>query len=361
MSRRLTVQECDQELSMLLDHLSRPIQKALASLVCGVVFKQSANLVRASAAVPGPAKNQSKKRRSQRLLANPHLQVGRAQRRLITRVVANRQGRITLLLDATTTGATAHQPGTMTLILALAWHRRALPLWWHSWPTTQRGQRWRRAILAMITTVDALLPADTEVLLLTDRQFPGRPLLGLLERTHWHYLLRVRRSFLVHHPDGTSGPLGDLLPRPGSQRLLHQVTVADTRTNVVAHWPVTSTEPWFLMTDLPPTRKRCADYRTRTWEEELFRDLKSLGWGWDQSRVRTPRRVERLLLVLALATLWMIALAQQVIATGQRGWVEDRPGRLSRFRLGCAYLDRLLANDDPVPCLLHLRSTRGVT
>ena len=158
MSRRMTLQECDQELSLLFDHLSRPVQKALAALVCGVVFKQSVNLVKASAAVPGDATNQSKKKRSQRLLANPHLQVGRAQRRLIRRVLATRQGRIALLLDASTTGATATQPGTMTLLLALAWHRRAIPLWWHSWVTTKKGQRWRRVILAMITTVDALLP-----------------------------------------------------------------------------------------------------------------------------------------------------------------------------------------------------------
>src|SRR5438105_15889820 len=102
MSRRLTVQECDQELSGLFDQLSRPIQKALATLVCGVVFKQTANLVKASAATPGVAANGSKKRRSQQLLANPRLQVGRAQRRLIRRVLANRQGRIALLLDATT-------------------------------------------------------------------------------------------------------------------------------------------------------------------------------------------------------------------------------------------------------------------
>jgi Transposase DDE domain len=355
MSRRLTVQECDQEVSTLFDHLSRPLQKALATLVCGVVFTQRATLAKASAATPGPALNQSKTKRSQRLLANPHLQVGRVQRRLIQRVLANRQGRIALLLDATTTGATAHQPGTMTLMLALAWHHRAIPLWWHSWETTKKGQHWRRAIKAMVTTVDALLPQDTEVLLLADRQFPGRPLLRLLQEHHWHYLLRVRRTFLVQSPDGRC-PIGDLVPTSGRQRFLRDVTVASTVTNVVAVWPRHSPESWLLVTDLTPTRKRCLEYRRRTWEEELFRDLKSMGWGWDRSRVRQPKRVERLLVVLAVATLWMMALAQQVITTGQRRLLEPTPGRFSRFRLGCAFLHRLMANDDPVPCLLTLPS-----
>jgi hypothetical protein len=360
MSRRLTVQECDHELSTLFDHLSRPLQKALATLVCGVVFAQSATLAKASAATPGPAMNQSKTKRSQRVLANPHLQVGRAQRRLIQRVLANRQGRIALLLDATTTGATAHQPGTMTLMLALAWHHRAIPLWWRSWETTTKGQHWRGAIKAMVTTVTALLPRDTEVLLLADRQFPGRPLLRLLTHQQWHYLLRVRRTFLVHLPDGRC-PIRDLVAAPGRQRFLRDVTVASTRTNVVAVWPRHSTDPWLLVTDLSPTHKRCGEYRRRTWEEELFRDLKSMGWGWDRSRVRQPKRVERLLLVLALATLWMLALAHRVITTGQRHLLEPTPHRFSRFRLGCAFLARLMANDDLVPCLLTLPRARHAT
>lgn len=48
---------------------------------------------------------------------------------------------------------------------------------------------------------------------------------------------------------------------------------------------------------------RCAEYHRRTCEEERFRDLKRVGWQWQQSRVQAPERVQRLLLLLALARL----------------------------------------------------------
>jgi len=48
------------------------------------------------------------------------LQVRRAQRRLIERALRGRRGRVALLLDATTNGATARRAGSVTLGLAQA-------------------------------------------------------------------------------------------------------------------------------------------------------------------------------------------------------------------------------------------------
>jgi hypothetical protein len=42
-------------------------------------------------------------------------------------------------------------------------------------------------------------------------------------------------------------------------------------------WRPIDKEPWLVIIDLPTTLARCADYRRRTWEEELFRDLRSFG------------------------------------------------------------------------------------
>ena len=102
MSRTMTVQECDQAVSDLLPDLPRPEQKALAALLSGVVLAQDATLSRASAGSPGDAQDRSKQRRAPRLLANPRLDVPRAQRRLLARVLQGRRGRLDLLLDATT-------------------------------------------------------------------------------------------------------------------------------------------------------------------------------------------------------------------------------------------------------------------
>ena len=142
MGLRELMHECCQAVRELLPELPRPEQTALGRLVCGVEGSESAQLSQAGAAIPGEAQDRSKQRQAQRLVATERLEVGRAQRRLLERVLHGRRGRVDLLLDATTTGATAHQAGTVTLCLALRWHGRAVPLVWRSWTTDEPGQHW---------------------------------------------------------------------------------------------------------------------------------------------------------------------------------------------------------------------------
>ena len=125
----------------------------------------------------------------------------------------------------------------------------------------------------------------------------------------------------------------------------------------MGRWRLGDKDPWLLATDLPATFARCADYLRRTWEEELFRDLKRVGWQWQQSRVRQPARVERLLVVLALATLWMLALGRQVLHRGWRPQLEERSRRCySRFQLGRRWVQRCLATDYHVLVTFQLGS-----
>ena len=371
MGRRETLHECDHELSALLPGLPRPEQKALAALVTGVVLEQTCALGRAAAGAPGTAADRSKQRRAQRLLANPRLDPDLGQRCLVRRVLAGRRGRIDLLLDATTTGATAGQPGTVTLVLAVGWHGRALPLRWRTWRADAPSQDWAGAIRGWLGEAAALLPPGVVPVLMADRGLSGAPLAARARELGWHLLVRVQRRTRLRLPDGTVRPIGDLAPAPGTAACVDRARAYAPRSkpaghwvsdwdaapllNAVAVWRLGDKEPWLLLTDLAARPRRCADYRRRTWQEELFRDLKGMGWGWDKSRVRRPERVERLLLVLALATLWALALGQRVVRRGQRRWLEDRGRRCySHFQLGLRRVRRALANDDHVPCLLSL-------
>ena len=84
---------------------------------------------------------------------------------------------------------------------------------------------------------------------------------------------------------------------------------------------------------------------------------KSHGWNWQDSRLTQPDRVDRLLLVLTLATLWLLSLAQSVVNTDQLRlhWLEERSRRCySLFQVGLRWLRRCLTNDLPVLCLLDV-------
>jgi len=132
MSREETVQECDHALEELLPELPRPEQKALAAVVSGVVVEETVVLTQASAGIPGEAQERSKQRRAQRLLANPRLEVSRAQRRGVERVLQGRCGRLPLLLDATIV-RTVLVPAAMKLLGGRNWY---LPSWLQWLPGT---------------------------------------------------------------------------------------------------------------------------------------------------------------------------------------------------------------------------------
>lgn len=364
-----TLHQCQHDLHRLFPSLSLPVQRSVAALLYGIVAGGSCTLNRAAAWLPTTARLPSTERRFQRLLANPGMHVPTCQTDLIRQVLGNRHGRLDLLLDATTTGATAHQPGTQSLVLALGERARAIPLSWQCWRADAPGQNWGQAQVELFAQVDALRPADTQVVVMADRGLSGAPLVHRLQHHGWHYVLRVVRTTRVRLTNGTVVEIGTLVPQPGTTCMLTGVQIyaprrkpgrqrvrdwdAAVTTNVVAVWKVGDPEPWLVITDLPATRRRCLEYRQRTWEEALFRDLKGTGWHWQRSRVRDPERVARLLLVLAVATLWMLALGQRVVRNGWRTWLEPRSRRcLSRFQLARRWVTWLQARGQPIPCYL---------
>jgi hypothetical protein len=61
-----------------------------------------------------------------------------------------------------------------------------------------------------------------------------------------------------------------------------------------------------MVTDLAPTHVGGNPYALRIWIEAGFKDLKRGGLGWEQSKTSAPQRMERLLLVMALALFWLV-------------------------------------------------------
>lgn len=68
--------------------------------------------------MPGEATDPSR----QQLLANPRVDVGRAQRCLVQCLPAHPRPRLDLLIDSVTVGDRVKHAGTQTVCLALAWH-----------------------------------------------------------------------------------------------------------------------------------------------------------------------------------------------------------------------------------------------
>jgi hypothetical protein len=320
-------------------------RRALALFSLGIAVAKHCGLARAAAVVPGLAVVPSITRRFERLLASPRLDVRAARGAVVAQVLGPGRGQtLWLALDETHQGQTETGARLGMLALRLVYRERAVPLAWVCYRPGEAPAPFPILIGRLITEVAALVPPGARVVLMTDRGLSWPSLLDHCRRVGWSCLCRVQRQTRVQTADGRSGTIGDLAPRPGTRWRGHGrafLKAGWRDLNLVAVWRRTDEQPWLLVTDLPPTWVRCTQYRHRMDEEESFRDDKSSGFDWDASRVRDPGHMDRLLLVLQLAALFVLVQGAFVLQHGYRHVLErtDR-STLSLFSLGLRWLDR---------------------
>jgi hypothetical protein len=377
-----SLQACHHQLDRRLSALPRPERTALAIAVTGAVEAHSGLVSEAATAVAaqlGMATADSTDRRLRRLLANDRFVVETVMDALASDLLAGRRGRVAVTIDLTTTPTTAKTAGLQTLLITIGTGDRAQPVYWHTWTYGEAPHAVMPEVRRLLGRLRDQLPPHLTPVLMSDRGFSGSDLVRLHQDLGWHLLIRVPKTTRIRRNDGTIQRIAELAKTPGAVVGLCDVQLYGPKASgrpgpqpdvwptweraphlqVVATLPADAPtdpddqDPWLLVTDLPPTAMRCTDYRHRTRIEACFRDLKSQGWHWERSRVRHPRRVERLLAVLALATCWVTALGQRAITRGTRHAFDPRPQRrLSRFRLGCRWLTDRQLRHLPVPCLL---------
>src|SRR5205823_9781904 len=107
----------------------------------------------------------------------------------------------------------------------------------------------------------------------------------------WHFVRRLQGQTRVRRDDGHECTAADLAPRPGSggQGAAEGFKKSGWRAAAVsACWLPDQPGPWLLVSDRDDGARLFRRYAKRTWTEELFRDEKSSGWHWEQSRVLDP-------------------------------------------------------------------------
>jgi hypothetical protein len=345
MGPREVWQGWEAEISRVLSSIGVRQRRVLALFSLGMAWAKHCGLARVAAVVPGLAVVPSITRRFERLLANGRLDVRAARDAVVAEVLGRARGQtLWLALDETHQGRTDTGARLGMLALRLVYRERAIPLAWICYRPGRAPARFPILVGRLIDEVAALVPPGTRVVLMTDRGLSWPSLLDRCRRVGWSFLCRVQRQTRVETADGHAGTIGDLAPRPGTRwrgrgRAFLKAGWRDT--NLVAVWRRGDRDPWLLVTDLDPTWERCAQYRHRMDEEESFRDDKASGFDWDASRVRDPAHMDRLLLVLQLAALFVLAQGAFVLQHGYRHVLErtDRT-TLSLFSLGLRWLDR---------------------
>jgi len=135
-----------------------------------------------------------------------------------------------------------------------------------------------------------------------------------------------------------------------------------------APWTEPHTDPWLILTDLPPAGAAVAWYGLRAWIECGCKDCKRGGWDGPQTKMTRPERASRLWLARAVATLWTVSVGGAVEASEDRAVItldaltpawcvplpvtptrRSRPRLLRCFRRGVIHICATLLARRPLP------------
>jgi hypothetical protein len=233
------------------------------------------------------------------------------------------------------------------VVLSVVCHGRAIPLLWQTLEHPSASVS-AEVVIGLLQRADRLLADFGAITVLADRGFPSDQLLSWFEgHSRWRYVMRLRADTWIH---GTAAPMGCevrrlRLPR-GHCRGFRDVQLwgdGSQRANLVLARPVgiAASEPWYLVSNLDPSLDLVWLYGQRFCCEQLFRDQKSGIFQLERSRLRSPDRIDRLLLVVAIAVLLSSLQGVAVSLSGQRRQVDPHWKRgLSFARIGLHWLQQ---------------------
>lgn len=189
-----------------------------------------------------------------------------------------------------------------------------------------------------------------------------------LQARGWHPFRRINRQS-QHRPDQQIRlrPLSQVITQVG-QRWAGAVTGCTTCERQVtgallAHWDAPWCAPWLIRTDRPPAAADVVWDARRAGIACGCNDAERRGRRWEQTKMRDPRRAERLWLAMAVATLWTVSVGGQAEArrslpvaadlpttriARQQPRSQQRPRTLSCFRRGrLALIATLTVGQEP--------------
>lgn len=242
----------------------------------------------------------------------------------------------------------------IVLSISVVYRACALPVAWKIVAANTPGS-WQPYWLKLLARLAPAVPAHWQVLVLSDRGLYAKWLFLGIATQGWHPLMRIRAQGRFRLSTQTRWrQLGTLVKRPGcvwaqTVHCFHNAR-GQLECTLLASWSAGYAAPWLLITDLSPTQAQLSWYAMRAWIECGFKDVKRGGWHWEQSKMTRPERAERLWLVMAVATLWVLSVGGE--ADAQRTSLapaSTTPRTLSCFSQGLNRIHVAHDNGEPLP------------
>lgn len=316
--------------------------KTLAWVVIGVMLAKSvasSQIAEELRRVRG-TRASSQERMISRFLANRAMDAQALWQAFLPSLLADwaKQPDLTFVVDLTLLGNWAS-----IVSFGILHHSRVWPLGWRVMPGEQKWEQGQFEIIAeFLAEVSPYLP-QTQCRLLADSGLSREKLVQVCEQFGWHYLLRIEleTGYYARELDAAGTPiwqpLKTILTEPGQywQGRVWLWKAHQRPCWLTATWQVGEEAPLVVISDEGAGRTMLRRYRGRMRVEASFQDDKGRGFGVEVTHVRDRDHLERLLLVLSLATWWLARLGASCIHHGKRR-IFDRPDRRDKsvVRLG---------------------------
>lgn len=328
----------------------------LALVSQALVFSRDCQLPNLALEMPIEGQREHLMQRLRRLLKNSQVQWRVHYLPLVKELLSHWPDReVNLIMDRTDI-----RQEKSILMLALAFKHRALPL---SWRVLPFGSSSERLQISLLDDVDAYLPAveDKRICFYGDSEFRAVALQRYCRQRQWGWQVGVKSDTLFHAGDGQWRSLRSIPIQPGERHHSHHLTLTQSHcfgpVHLTVDWRHNQPQPRYVVCDRPTKHATWRDGRKRFWIEPFFRDYKSAGFDLERSRITDDERLSRLLLGMAVTSLWLLHLGHWVVQSGRRNWLTtDHRNDYSLFRLGRDYAQRSLIQHWQLPICFCRRS-----
>lgn len=198
----------------------------------------------------------------------------------------------------------------------------AIPVAWVIVPANAPGA-WEPHWERMLRWVASALPPTATVLVLADQGLWSPRLWDAIRSHGFAPVMRVHATATFAPTGQPRQPIMNLVPTPGTgwigAGIAFKHGVKRVPGTLAAMWVEGYDEPWALLTDVPADQMDSAWYALRMWDEAGFRQSKSMGWDWQRGQLQKPDAVAWQYLVVAVATLWALAVGTRIEDAEQLG------------------------------------------
>lgn len=323
-----------------------PQIRNLALGVWGLVKARSCHLGKVADQLPSDGSKPSRICRLKRFLMNPRILIDAIYGQIVQKILERwHRDYLTLAVDRTDWEA------FNILFVGIPFVGRTIPLAWKV--LDPQGNSSFQEQKALLEKILPWIPAHMKVGLLRDREFRSVELIRSVQSLGWDFGLGQAEDTYVILARGRRCQLRDLKTKPGQVRFFEEVCLTDFHlfgpVPLICYWDREKKEARFMATNLPAVHRPFRWGKSRSWIEGTFRDYKSQGFDLEAPRLVHADRLQKLLLVIAVAYVWMYHVGRWALRTGRRKQLDAASKRsFSFFRLGLDWITQAISRFQPI-------------